>query len=398
MSPAVKPELLQAAYQLIQNGEASSRADIKNILDISASTASNLTRILLEQKLITVVGTSASTGGRRAAQFKVVEPKAVIAIGELGSKHALLSFTDWAGHLVKTKEISLEISDGPEIILDQIAATWREMLAEYDGRLKGFTACALALPGPVNPETQMVIAPARMPNWSNVPVATLLSERLNCPAYIDNDARAAALGEVGATAQNHQNFIYVKTGSGIGASYVIDGKPYTGGNGLGGDITHTFSFPSTEITCACGRVGCLETIASGYSIRKILAEQGLNLPNMQELIKTAEHADPQVTSAIRNAGTRLGEALAPLVNFLNPQAVILGGSLSEVGLFKAAVRAALYNACLSMVSEELEVELSTHRQHSALIGLDKAARSRLLPSPGTPLWNKPIVTAETAAL
>ncbi|MCS4484303.1 ROK family protein [Gleimia sp. 6138-11-ORH1] len=394
MSPAVKPELLQAAYRLIQTGEATSRAEIKRILDISASTASNLTRALLEENLITVVGTSASTGGRRAAQFKVVEPRAVIALGELGSKHALLAITDWAGHIVSTKEIPLEISDGPETVLSQIATTWEAMLNSSNLNVKKFTACALALPGPVNPQTQSIISPARMPNWNNAPVAEMLSKELNCPAYIDNDARAAALGEVGATEKNYQNFIYVKTGSGIGASYVIDGKPYTGGNGLGGDITHTFSFPSTNLTCACGRVGCLETIASGYSIRRFLASQGVSLPNMQALVQTAELADPQVTSAIRNAGTRLGEALAPLVNFLNPQAVILGGSLSEVGLFKAAVRAALYSACLSMISEELEVELSTHRQYSALIGLDKAIRNQLLPVPGNslPHQNTPLIT------
>ncbi|EEH64095.1 ROK family protein [Gleimia coleocanis DSM 15436] len=372
--PPVKQELLHAALQLFQSGLATSRNDLRNQLQISASTASNLSRLLLQKGLISEEGTYASTGGRPASRFKATTYTSIIAVGELGTNHALLGITDEVGNLVITSEIKIAITEGPQSVIKKLCKEWRTLLNKTHLQNEKFAACALALPGPVSSTTQRVTNPARMPNWHNVPITDFLTEELGCPAYIDNDARAAAYGEVGSSERNYQNFIYVKTGSGIGACCVIDGQPYSGGAGVGGDITHTFSYPPTDTPCACGRIGCLETIASGYSIRQILAGQGLVLENMRALVETADQADPRVTSALRIAGQRLGEALAPLVNFLNPEAVVLGGSLSEVGIFKAAVRAALYNACLSMTSEELDVVLSTHRRFSALIGLDKKTR------------------------
>lgn len=381
MIPSVKPELVHSAFKLIQSGLANSRADLKKQLSISASTASNITKILLQKDLISEVGLSASTGGRPASRFKATQSSANIAVGELGTNHAFLGITDQVGNVVAATEIQIQITNGPEVIVKQLANAWRKLLKDVPYSEDGFAGCGLALPGPVNEIEQIVVAPARMPNWHNAPVARMLEKELNCPAFVDNDARAAALGEVGTPNHEYDNFIYVKTGSGIGACCVIDGKPYSGSSGLAGDITHTFSYPLTDITCACGRIGCLETVASGQSIRRTLAEQGLDLPDMRAVITTAEQADPKVTFALRNAGQRLGEALAPLINFLNPQAIILGGSLSEVSIFKASVRAAIYNSCIYLTSEKLEVVPSLHRRYSALYGLDRKLRNHLATLP-----------------
>lgn len=381
MIPSVKPELVHSAFKLIESGLANSRSDLKKQLAISASTASNITKILLQKGLITEVGLSASTGGRPASRFKATASSTNIAVGELGSNHALLGITDQIGNIAALTEIEIEIADGPEKIVKLLAETWRKLLKEVPYAEDGFAGCGLALPGPVNQQQQVVVAPARMPNWHNAPVTKLLEEELGCPAFIDNDARAAALGEVGSNNHEYDDFIYVKSGSGIGACCVIDGKPYSGSNGLAGDITHTFSYPLTDITCACGRMGCLETVASGQSIRRTLREQGLDLPNMQAVISAAEQADPKVTSALRNAGQRLGEALAPLINFLNPQAIILGGSLSQASIFKASLRAAIYNSCIYLTSEKLEVVNSLHRRYSALHGLDRRLREYLATIP-----------------
>lgn len=373
--PPVKYELLQSAMRLFESGLAASRNDLKKLLGVSASTASNLTRLLIDQGLIEFEGVEESTGGRPSVRFRPATHTSILAVGELGTNHALLGITDEIGNLVAKTEIAIDICDGPETVIAQICNKWLDLIGESDLTEKEFSAAALAVPGPVNTLTQRVTQPARMPNWHNAPITELISTHLNCPAFIENDARAAAYAEVGAHPKNYQNFIYVKVGSGIGACYVADGEPSSGGSGLGGDITHTFTYPPTDTTCACGRIGCLETIASGYSIRQNLASQGLNLPDMQALVATAIKADPRVSSALRTAGQRLGEALAPLVNFLNPEAIILGGSLSEVGIFKAAVRAALYDSCLSMTSEELDVVVSHHRRCSALVGLDKHTRA-----------------------
>ncbi len=373
--PAVNQDLIDQALKLITAGTVASRADLRRELSVSASTASNIARVLISRGEVVEDGMTASTGGRPAVALRATKRPEIIALAEVGTSHVRLGLSRNHGEVTDTSEMPVNLSGDPRDALTAIVEAWQASVNKAAPDHPVIDRCAIALPGPVRTSDQRVITPARMPGWHGTDVVSLLSDIAGVPTIVDNDARAGARGEAAQRIHEFSQFIYVKAGSGIGASFVVSGTPFEGAFGLAGDIAHTPVGAVEDVPCACGKVGCLEVLASGAAIRRIVREEGVEASSMLDLIEKAQEATPVVTSAMRQAGTLLGLALAPLVNFLNPEAVVLGGSLSSVGSFKASARAALYDQCLPMSSESLAIETSKTSRDAALHGLAILSRT-----------------------
>ena len=116
-------------------------------------------------------------------------------------------------------------------------------------------------------------------------------------------------------------------------------------------------------------MGCLETVASGAAIIKELSENGSDIHSNKELVHSAEQYDPHVATLVRNGGSYLGRVLAPLVNFLNPQMLIIGGALSKLDAFMAGVQSEVYAHSLSISSRNLDIEQSITKEDAAILGM-----------------------------
>ena len=272
----------------------------------------------------------------------------------------------------QVREHSFDIASGPDAVLASLCQTWEELVGEHPGL--DILAAAVALPGPVSAQTGELIAPARMPGWHGLRVGDVLEEAMGIPVRVENDARAAALGEYVVRDESLGDFIYVKAGTGIGAGLISGGQLFHGGTGVAGDITHSPVPGGEGRACSCGRIGCLETVASGAAIRRELTDQGLSVPSIREVIDLAVTFEPAATTALRRSGKQLGTALSPLVNFLNPSAVVIGGALSSVDAYVAAVRSAIYDSSLAMTTQDLLITTATAGSDSALLGLSRIAR------------------------
>lgn len=376
-------ENARRALALIVDGTVSSRAELRAHLGISASTASSLVRRLLETGAIEEIADGPSTGGRRAARLTVIRNDAAWLVAELGGGHLRLGISTAQESLLRVSETRVDISDGP-------AATVHALRESLDALVQDLPelrllSAAIALPGPVSSLTGELIAPARMPGWHGTDVVGEFEEALGIPVQVENDARAAALGEFIARDESLRELIYVKAGTGIGAGLISRGQLVHGGSGVAGDITHV-PVPGAEgRQCSCGRTGCLETVASGFAIRRELVEQGLDISSIGDVTGLAQTFQPDATTAVRRSGKQLGTALSSLVNFLNPSAVIIGGALSGVDAYVAAVRSAIYDSSLAMTTQQLLIETSVAGSDAALIGLTRLARQTTpLPLPDTP--------------
>ncbi|MDN5686441.1 MAG: ROK family transcriptional regulator [Brachybacterium sp.] len=373
-------EASRRALALIVDGTVSSRADLRTQLGISASTASSLVRRLLDTGVIEEVVDGPSTGGRRPARLQVIQNDAAWLVAELGGGHLRLGVSTAQSTLLRVRECRLDIADGPAATFTALRENWEQLLEDLP-ELQILSA-AIALPGPVSAQTNELIAPARMPGWHGVRIVDELQEALNIPVHVENDARAAALGEFIARQESIPDLIYVKAGTGIGAGLISRGQLIHGGSGVAGDITHV-PVPGAEgRQCSCGRTGCLETVASGAAIRRELVDQELEVSSIRDVIDLAVTFQPAATTAVRRSGKQLGTALSSLVNFLNPSAVIIGGALSGVDAYVAAVRSAIYDSSLAMTTQHLLIETTTAGSDAALIGLTRIARrSAPLPVP-----------------
>lgn len=368
--------------QLLREMGPLSRTELARLSGLAVSTVSLRIEELVVAGLVEEAGDGQSRGGRRPRLLRVRSGGGVALAADLGTQHARLSVVDMAGAELAGDEVPVAFDDGPEVVLTTIADRLAEMARAQDAKVLGV---GMGLPGPVEPVTGQVTSPSRMPGWHGMPVGEWLAKRFGAPAAVDNDANLLALGEYrmrwAQTGARH--LVAVKIGRGIGCGIVADGALHHGANGAAGDISHvraaTLDADSMQL-CGCGRRGCLETIASGAAMLEELAESGVRLGTTADLVEQVHRGDPAANLAVRTAGWHLGEVLAVVVNFFNPQVLVLGGSLAVADPLVASLRAAIYERCLPMASEAVNIVTASDAPEAGVRGaawliLDSLART-----------------------
>jgi glucokinase len=191
-------------------------------------------------------------------------------------------------------------------------------------------AVGLGFPGLVDAKRGLVRSSVILDGWRDVPLATLLEERLRIPVAIDNDVNCHALAELALrTPPTQSSFLLVSVGTGIGAALVLDGRLHRGAAGLAGELGHVVVRPDGRI-CECGRRGCLGAMAGGEAI-----QQAFRI-SAEELELRAIAADPALLAALSDAAKLLGEVLASALNILDVGLVVLSGGLATRFILDAA--------------------------------------------------------------
>lgn len=357
--------------ELVSTGVATSRAEIARTLHVSPSTVSLHVQQLLDDDVLYEHSQGASRGGRRPRVLRMRDEAGYVGVAELGSHHARLGIIGISGDLRQVRGLTIAAGEGPEPTLERLAAALTELGSGEPGRMR---AAALAVAAPVDYTRGTVIQASRLASWNHFPVAEFLQERLGVGVVVENDANAMALGEHLTRAADYDS-VTVKAGTAIGSGLIIAGRIYRGSTFGAGDITHTRVSSAGDTPCSCGNLGCLETVASGAGIVRLLQEQGVQVASTQEMVAQAALAHPAATSLVRAAGGHLGEVLATVVNFVNPGAVYLGGVLSTVEPFVAAVRSRLYEGSHPLVTRRLLIEQTLSGADAAIIGAGRLALS-----------------------
>ena len=368
------PDLSSRVLELIASGQAASRTEIAQRLGAAQSTVSHVVAQLLAHGILAEEGTDVSTGGRPRKVLRIGGTDEYAVAADVGGEHARIGIVLPGGALESVATVPFALADGPAQGLEHLAALL-DQLVEDRGRA-GLRGVGLSLPGPVDVEAGVVDLPSRMPGWNGFPVADWLTRHFCVPAAIDNDANCMAAGEQTVQPASRRQAITVKAGSAIGAGIVIDGRLYRGSTGAAGDITHVRIDAAGDTPCSCGNTGCLETVASGAALVRILREAGVPVESTQDVVRLASEAHPETTRAVRLAGRYLGEVLAANVNFFNPDAVSLGGILSTLEPFVAAVRSQLYESCHPLVTQHLVIERATLGADAGLVGAGQFALQR----------------------
>lgn len=314
---------------LVRSGRAASRADIARHTGLSPSTVAQRVDGLLAAGFLREAGEGVSHGGRRPRALEVDPSTGVVVAADLGSHHATFGLFDLAGRLLASRTDAMDIAAGPDHVLGWIAAVAEELRvahAEPGQALRGF---GIGLPGPVDSTTGRMVSPSRMPGWNGLDVASELRARTGLTAVADNDANLMALGEYGALGGDTDQLVFVKAGSSIGCGIVAFGGVYRGHHGMAGDISHVTVPGVPEVLCSCGRIGCLDAVAGGAAIVQALRREGVDVADTRDILALARDAHPLATLMLREAGLRTGGVLATIMNFFNPQRLVLGGILGD---------------------------------------------------------------------
>ena len=383
MAQPARPRVAAARLEreilvLVSSGRARSRKEIAESLGIAPSTVSQRVQAMLAAGVLEETGEGASSGGRRPRALRVPGSTGYLGVVDLGGAHARLGILPHGGELSTTTEVALAIGDGPGPVLTQVTAALREMAAAQPdgGRLLGVGIC---LPGPVDVARRALDSPSRMPGWSGFDVGSWLEDALGVPAVVENDANAMAVGEHFGHARRTRHSVSVKAGTAIGAGILVDDRLYRGAGGAAGDITHTRIPAGGDTPCTCGNRGCLETVASGAALVRLLREQGYDVGATADVLALVRDAEPVATTLTRTAGRHLGAALCTVVNFFNPGAVYLGGALSTLEPFVSAIRSQIYEGAHPLMTRDLVIAPSGLGPDANLVGVGRLLEDALVP-------------------
>ena len=366
--------------ELVARNEATSRSALAASLGVAASTVGIKVQQLLEVGLLREGGNQISRGGRPARILEVNDDGGDILSVDIGGGHARVGRHALSGALLDSLSVGINLADGPVATLKTVEAALRDVSG--DSAIRGI---GVSLPGPVDITTGSVELPSRMPGWPGFRVGEALAERFQVPVVVDNDANLAALGEHSVRFGPDHHSITVKAGTAIGSGFVVDGRLHRGATFAAGDISHTRIDRALDVPCSCGNTGCLETVASGAGLVRQLREHGMLVSTTAEVLEQAHNADPFASRVVRRAGHRLGEVLSGVVNFFNPHAVFLTGSLSSSEPFIAAVRSRIYESCHPLVTRELVIEAAQTGADAILLGAARLALDTLPFSGAQPL-------------
>ena len=265
---------------------------------------------------------------------------------DLGGSKIRTAVVDSQGGVLSTDETITPAANGREAVIQAIVDSSHRVLQQSDIGISKICAIAIGAAGISNPEAGILFTSPNLPGWRDVLLRDIMQERLGRKTFVLNDANAAALGEFyfGA-ARDTSNFIYITISTGIGGGVIIDGKIYTGAIGIAGEVGH-MTIDDTGPVCNCGNRGCWETLASGtalvreakYRIKKrartsILeyAEGDIDKVTAQVIHSAAEQGDKLAKELIARTGYYFGVGLANLINIFNPELIVIGGGLSDIG-------------------------------------------------------------------
>lgn len=237
-------------------------------------------------------------------------------------------------------------------------------------------AVAVSTAGVVDSSRGVILAAtSSIPDWAGTPVADLVTTSTGLPTWVLGDGNAFGVGlsaEHGAG-----SLVALIAGTGIGGSFIVDGEPRLGAHHVGGHFGHLQSPQAEGMPCPCGSVGHLEGVASGHGILAWYRERGGDPAVASTLELTRRPADETAMLALTTGGAALGGAAAGLANALDPELVVISGSIARAGdPWEAAVNRAYARALIPALADT-PLTISTRGASVALIGAATYALRRM---------------------
>src|SRR5947209_475517 len=256
---------------------------------------------------------------------------------ELCASTARAALVSASGEVIARRESAFAAED----IAAQVARLVAELRDASPARVAGV---GVGLPRLVNPQTGRVVISSDLPAVVRGDLRAELSAATALPVTLDNDANAGAMGEyVGGAGRGSRNMFYVTIGTGIGGAIIIDGKLWRGVSGFAGEFGHITIDPE-GVECTCGNVGCLETVASAPNIVRrtherlrrdctsSLSRLGLAKDfTAADIAREANNGDDFAHLMLERTGRSIGTAVATVINLLNVERLVLGGTIIDAG-------------------------------------------------------------------
>ena len=365
---------------LVRTGDASTRPEIARLTGLNRGVVTQRVDHAIGMGYLEDGDFGPSSGGRAPRTLRFRAERGRIVVCAFGALHIHVGIADLDGHVLDQTHLDWDISRGPGETLGTGLEMAETLIEPTDAA--PVWGVAVGLPGPVDFATGRPVAPPMMPGWNGFGVRDRFQQHFDAPVWVDNDVNLLAYGERARRRNEHVDLIFCKVGSGIGAGLLSKGRIHRGANGAAGDIGHV-RVAGSDAPCRCGKVGCLEAVAGGWALTRQAERaigEGANgylarfveageKPTPERIARAAEEGDALAISLIQSSARTVGEALASLVNVLNPEVIVIGGAVAAAGeIFLAEVRQRVYGLSLPLATRDLVIVQSVNDVSEPLRG------------------------------
>ncbi|MDY6876827.1 MAG: ROK family protein [Chloroflexota bacterium] len=320
-------------------------------------------------------------------------PKHPVIGIDLGGTKISTALTDDTGTIIAHDYRETLAAEGQKAVIRRMLDSARQVMAQAGVTQAQVVATGIGAPGPLDIKAGVVMAPPNLPGWDRVPLKQLVENELGIATFLENDANAAALGEhrFGA-GRGTEHMIYVTVSTGIGGGLILDGKLYHGISGAAGEIGHITIMPNGP-RCGCGNRGCLEALASGTAIARqarervthgvptLIADLAEGIPERitaKLVAEAASRGDIEAQDILAEAMNYLGIGMANLVNLFNPQLIVIGGGLTNIGeLLFGPVRRVIARRAFRTPAREVQVVRAELGDHVGVLGAAAVALAQI---------------------
>lgn len=385
VSPGSAPATTGEVFSLIRDGRALTRSEVGRLTGLSRTAVAARLAALLGSGLV-VEGAddddrAPSTGGRPAVHLRFNRDAGVVLAGAIGRSRTQLGVCDLDGAVLVSTDLDQEVGPSAQDLMPQVVTAFRSLLVEAGRAPDDVRAVGLSIPGTVDYARGASLDSPVMSGWDGVELAPFLRELTGAPVFVDNDANVMAQSERRGHLETYQHLLFVKASTGIGVGIVSGGQVLRGAGGAAGEIGHTKTSSAEGLPCRCGDTGCVEAVAAGWALVQSARERGHEVEHVRDVVALAVSGDADARHLVREAGRRIGEALASAVNLLNPEAVVVGGDLAQAyDTFVAGLRESVYSQASALATRELRIVPVTHGEQSGVVGCAAMAIREVLDS------------------
>ncbi|MGN1210276.1 MAG: ROK family transcriptional regulator [Candidatus Cryptobacteroides sp.] len=365
-------------------------ADLSKELNSSIPTITKLVGELINEGYLEDMGKQGTNGGRRPSIYGL-NPSAGYFVGvDIRRDDLSIAVTNFKGQTILSHEDT-------EYTLEATAESFRGLCDLIHNYLKNakidtekVNAYGINLTGRVNNKTgysfSYFIGEDR-------PLSSVLEEMLGAPVFVENDSRAMTYGEyICGVANNEKDMLFLNVSWGLGMGMILDGKLSYGKSGFSGEIGH-FPLLDNDRMCQCGKVGCLETGASGLALHRNFIEKlkdgrtsllsdkynsGEDI-TLDDIIDAVLEEDVLAIETVEEVGFILGRAIAGLINIFNPELVVIGGKLAAAkDYLMIPIKGSINKHSLNLVNKDTTIKFSKLGKKAGTLGACMLSRSKLL--------------------
>jgi predicted NBD/HSP70 family sugar kinase len=355
----------------LQTLGVASRAELARSTGLSRSTVSSIVAELQSEGMVVdrQNGGRAAAGSGRPPALIALDPSAGLALGiDFGKRHLAVALADLS-HEVHAEEW-IEMADDYEAEEGMVKAAQlvERVLDEGGADRSRVLGVGMGIPGPVQ-ETGAVGSTAILPGWAGTTPEQRVRELLGLSVRVGNDANLGALAEfTWGAGRGSSSLVYLKLATGIGAGIVIGGRLFAGAGGTAGEIGHT-TIDETGDICRCGNRGCLETYAGAAAIASLMSRSLGEQLDPEDVLSRAAEGDPGCRRALADAGRHIGVAVANLCNLVNPERIVVGGSLGQAGaLLLEPLRESVSLRAIPSAGEDVQIVPGELGERAELLG------------------------------